>query len=368
MTTKSRYFLVGSAAILLVGIGGGLVAYYSLNRAPGVASGSPAELRFVPSDAGLVAYADVQSVMSSDMRRELERIAAGQHQGQRKVHEFMGIDVEKNINHVVVFMRPDSQTDGFGRSLVLAQGTFDQARVEQMIREHGGTVEDYHGKHILMRKFAPPTPPQPPPASGQSQDQPQVPQPRRAPDEDAAIGFVQPALIAMGSTELVRAALDGPPGAAANVTTNTELMKLIRDASAGNAWVVGNFDAVSRRMHLPESVRQQVPPLKLVSASARIDGGIKATIKAETGDKASADQLRDVVRGAVSFARMQSASKPELQDALKSVELGGDSTNVKLSFQITPQALHAIAPPPPPASAPQPPPPPTPPAPPASKP
>jgi hypothetical protein len=340
MTRKSRYFLVGSAGILLLGIGGGLLAYYRLNRAPAVPTGLPAELRFVPADAGLVAYADVHSVMASEMRRELERIATGQHRGQQQMHEFMGIDVEKNINHIVAYMRPDSGDSLPSRALVLAQGNFDQAHVEQVIRDHGGTLEDYHGKHILVR------PAKPEPSSpDQPQGQPPSQQPARS-HEEGAIGFVQPDLVAVGSVDLVRAALDVPAAgtSAANITSNADLMKLILDASSGNAWVVGSFDAVSRRMHLPDNVRQQVPPLRLVSASARIDGGARATIKAETADAAAADQLRDVVRGAISFARLQAGSKPELQDALKSIELGGAGTRVQLSFQITPEAIRAIVP------------------------
>ena len=139
--------------------------------------------------------------------------------------------------------------------------------------------------------------------------------------------------------------------------SNTELMALIRDASSGNAWVVGRFDAVSRRMGLPATVRQQVPPMRLVSASVHVDGGVKATIKAQTADQASADQLRDVVRGAISFVRLQAGPKPELQDVLKSIELSGTGTNVQLSFAMTPGTIRAImpqrgappAPPPPPA-------------------
>jgi hypothetical protein len=121
-------------------------------------------------------------------------------------------------------------------------------------------------------------------------------------------------------------------------------MAVIRDESSANAWVVGRFDAVSRRMGLPSAMRTQVPPLRLVSASAHIDGGVKATIKAQTADAAAADQLRDVVRGAISFVRLQAGSKPELQDALKSLELGGAGANVRLSFMMTPDTLRALHP------------------------
>jgi hypothetical protein len=120
-------------------------------------------------------------------------------------------------------------------------------------------------------------------------------------------------------------------------------MGMMRVASSGNAWVVGRFDAVSRRLGLPPNVRQQVPPLRLVSASAHIDGGVKATIIASTSDQAAADQLRDVVRGTISFAKLQGNAMPALQDTLKSIELGGTGTNVQLSFMITPETVQALS-------------------------
>ena len=344
MTTRSRYFLLGSAAFLLLGIGGGLVAHYRLNRAPAILAGLPVELRFVPADAGLVAYADVHSVMSSDLRRELERFAMGQRRGQQQIHEFAGIDLEKDINHVVVYVQPNNTADSRGNSeeppsaLILVRGTFDQTKVEQFLKDHGGSVEDYNGRHVIVRQVE---------ARGRQQNsQPDQPGPQNQPlsrHVDEALAFVEPDLIATGPIDLVHRALDNRAGSP-NISTNAELMKLIRDASSGNAWAVGGFDTVSRRMRLPANVRQQVPPLRLVSVSARIDGGVKATIKAETADKVAADQLRDVVRGAISFARLQAGSKPELQDTLKSIELGGTGTNVQLSFQVTAEAFRSIAP------------------------
>jgi len=89
MTKKSRYFLAGSAAVLLVGLGAGTLAYLTYYRNAGVPAGLPAELKYVPADAQMVAYADVRSVMASEMRRELERMTTGRRGQQqcRPEHE-----------------------------------------------------------------------------------------------------------------------------------------------------------------------------------------------------------------------------------------------------------------------------------------
>ena len=66
MTKKTRYFMGGSAAILVAGLGTGLVAYYGGGFPSLSASRSgPAELSYVPADAAVVAFANVREVMDS---------------------------------------------------------------------------------------------------------------------------------------------------------------------------------------------------------------------------------------------------------------------------------------------------------------
>jgi hypothetical protein len=325
MTRKTRYFLVGSAALLLLGVAGGLIAYLSYSQS-GVSAGVPLEVRFIPANADLVAYADVQAVMTSDLRRELVP-ETGSGKGQQMMNDFAGIDLEKQVNHLLAFVEPSTeappdagQRPEAPRALMLVQGSFEQPRIEQFIRERNGTIESYNGHSISVRR------------EGQ---------------DEIAVGFVRPDLIAVGQGTLVRRVLDlssDTSGRTPDVTGNEELMNLIRDASGSTAWVVGYFDALRRGMKLPSAIGRQVPPLRLVLAKANVNGGIQATIRAETADQAAADQLRDVVRGFVSLARLQAGARPELEDMLKSIELSGTDTTVQMSFAVAPETLRAIAP------------------------
>ena len=62
----------GSAAILVAGLGTGLVAYYGGGFPSLSASRSgPSELSYVPADAAVVAFANVRQVMDSDLRQRL---------------------------------------------------------------------------------------------------------------------------------------------------------------------------------------------------------------------------------------------------------------------------------------------------------
>jgi hypothetical protein len=344
MTKKTRYFLIGAVGVLAVGLGGGLIAYLAYNRVAGVPAGLPPEVRFVPANAEVVAFANVEALMSSELRRELmPTIDAGSHKGRQMMSDFAGVDLEKQVHRVIAYVEPytapDPQTQGrpeIPRALVLVQGSFDQARIEQAMRDHGGAVEDYNGTKMFAHREA---------------------------EHDVAVALAGADLIAIGQADLVRRAIDRTRDAsrgAENITTNAEMMNLIRDTAGSTAWVVGQFDAVTRRMRLPSEVTGRVPPVRLVSVKANINGGVKATIRAETGDQAAADQLRDVVRGFISLARLQTGGKPGFDNTLKSIELSGTNKTVQMSFAMAPDTLRMLAPrrggPPSPPNPPSPPP------------
>ena len=73
MTQKTRYFVIASLLVLGVGLGTGLVAFYTgLPMGAFSRPGGPDELQLIPRNASLVAYVDVHEIMrraSSTNRR-----------------------------------------------------------------------------------------------------------------------------------------------------------------------------------------------------------------------------------------------------------------------------------------------------------
>src|SRR2546428_12560173 len=66
MTRKTRLFFVVAGGVLVVGLGTGLVAsYMGLPTFAVLGSDGPAELKLVPADATVVAFANVRDVMNS---------------------------------------------------------------------------------------------------------------------------------------------------------------------------------------------------------------------------------------------------------------------------------------------------------------
>jgi hypothetical protein len=322
MTVRTRYFVVASLLVLVVGLGTGLVAYF-VGLPQGVLSsrGGPEELKYVPKTATIVAYANVQDVMHSEMRRRLRAALPNRENGQREFQNETGIDIEKDIDHVVAFLasegpggsggadEPEARHER-GSGMVLARGRFDQAKIEGLLRDRGAEVQEYKGRHLYIATD-----------NGRGA-------------RGFGLVFLEPGLAALGSADLLRTAVDlGESGD--NVTSNEDLMDRVRTIEAGhNAWAVGRFDAVRAEAKLPDAVESRLPPISWVSVGTHIDDGISGSLQAETRDAAAAANLRDVLRGFLALAKMQTASRPELQTVVESLQIGGENDTVSLSFAV----------------------------------
>src|SRR5689334_16016344 len=145
MTKKTRYFMGGSAAVLVAGLGTGLVAFYGGGFPSLSASRSgPSELSYVPADAAVVAFANVREVMDSQLRQRL-KVVLPQEQGQKEFKEHTGIDIERDIDYIVAAVTriPGGNGNADPSGLVIARGTFNAKMLEDLAVEHGGVIEEY---------------------------------------------------------------------------------------------------------------------------------------------------------------------------------------------------------------------------------
>jgi len=319
MTSKTRYFVITSLLVLVVGLGTGLVAYYVDTPVAAQATQAADELRFVPANAALVAYASVSDIMASPLRQQLRAFLPMPADGQQQFQQLTGINIDTDIDRIVTAMVPESSSGG---PLMVARGRFDEVKIEALMREHGATVEEYAGQRLLIGKDG---------------------------RQRMAVSFLAPGLVALGSEALVRSAVDLKRGGA-NVLTNTELMTRVRNTEAGNVWAVGRVEGLgigpgvgnAGAAGLASQVGQVLPGLKWITASAQIDSGARGQLRAETQDEATASGLRDMIGGLLAFARLQASSRPELQSLVQSVSLANTGNSVVISFDITSQAFEGI--------------------------
>jgi hypothetical protein len=320
MTKKTRYFLAGSAAVLAAGLGTGLVAYYTGGFQPVSASAVSNELRYVPADATVVAYADVRAIMDSDLRARLKEAMPMHEKGQQEFQAQTGIDIEHDIDYVVASLSTGLQKPA---PLVVARGRFNDTQLETLIREHGGTVEDYKGKRLIVCTTN---------AHGDMPIQ----------TGSVTLAFLEPGLIAIGDTAAVKTSIDAQL-AAHSVTSNNEMMELVSEIGQGNnAWAVGRFDVLASQAKLPEQVSSRLPQLKWFAAAGHVNGGLSGSVRAEARDDQSAENLRDVVRGFLGLARMQAQADPRTSALIESLQLTGTGKTVALSFTVPAEVLQMI--------------------------
>jgi hypothetical protein len=331
MTKRTRYFMGGAAAVLVAGLGTGLVAY-SLGGFPSLSASrsGPSELSYVPAESAVVAFANVREVMDSQLRLRLKQALPGET-GQQEFERETGIDIDRDIDYVVAAMTtPGSEGYREPNGLVVARGRFNTTQLETLAREHGGVIEEYKGKRLVKASDV---------DVNHSTDETVPGAPRRV-AHSVMLAFLEPGLVAIGSEAAIKSSIDAQLSAH-SITSNNEMMELISDIEVGNnAWAVGRFDALTNNAHLPAEISSKLPAIKTFAAMTHIDGGITGTLRAETRDDQSAENLRQVVQGLLALGRMQ--NDPKATAILNSLQLSGTGKTVKLSFAVPSEVLDML--------------------------
>jgi hypothetical protein len=322
MSQRTRYFLVGSGLIIVVGLCTGLVAFYNGNLPLGRSVG-PAEFNYVTSDVAAVAYADVRHIMDSEFRQRLRAVLPSGQEKDRMLAE-TGIDLERDIDTVVAGLKPDNPAGG---PVVIVRGRFDEARIEALAVQHGATAESYRGKRLLTSPVN---------AGGA----PMTGEVREA--HHGGIAFLEPGLLALGNVSAIRRAIDASQ-TNDTVTNNAELMKFVSDVVNGDAWIVGRVDALSNTK-LPDPVKDQLSTVQWFALSAGINRTVTGRLRAEARDAEAGEQVRAVVNGAIAVARLMSDRDKRLDGVLDSVQATGTGTQIDLSFTVPPDVLDYFTP------------------------
>lgn len=343
MNHRTRNFMIGSAAVLVIGLAAGLVAYYG--GLPGIAArhAGPQELEYLPADAAIVAYADVANVMRSDFRQRMQSVIPEEEKGKgrQEFEKATGIDVERDIEAVLAAVSPGAQHEF---PIVAVRGTFDEGRIEAFAREHGAVVEVHQGVRVIsMPHEIPVDESEVEPGQGREGDEGEAKSRARRRGQPA-LAFVEPGLLVVGSPNGVKAAVDRKRSGM-NATGNSELMgRIARLEGNSNAWAVGRMDSLATGAELPSEVAANLPALTWFEAAGHVNGGINGTLRAEARDEESAKNLRDMLNGFMALGRMQAQSNPQVQALMQSVTLGGTGKTIELTFAVPAELIELVVP------------------------
>jgi hypothetical protein len=307
------------------------VAYYNGSLPIGRAESAPSEFAYVPADATAVAYADVRTIMTSQFRQKLREVMPTTD-GQDELQAELGIDIERDIDTVVAGLMGGEPT--VSGAVVLIRGRLNEANIEAIATKHGATVENYRGKRMIVHSNLPGTRDAVSIEGGM--DNVQVEK------SSGGLAFLEPGLVAVGESGTLKRAIDAA-ATNENVTRNAALMGYIGDVQAtGNAWIVGHFDAITKSADLPEQVKTHMPQVQWFAASAKVNGGLSGTLRADTENEKAAEDLRQMVNGGLAAARFMTGNDPKIESLLNSLQVSGTGKTVGVSFTVTPQMIDLL--------------------------
>ena len=321
MTKGTRFVLIGAVVVVMAAVTTGLVAFYNGSLALG-SSSQPGEFSYLPSTSTAVAYADVRAIMNSEFRKKLRQVLPTGTE-QEKLKAEIGVDIEKDIDSVVAAMAGSEPEHG---GVVLIRGRFNDQTIESAAVRHGAKAESYKGKKLLVMA-------EHRGEMGANRDagKPATP----------SLAFLERGLIALGDSASVKRVIDTGAGGE-SVTKNAELMKLVTEIrGTGNAWAVGRMDAFANHP-LPGAVKEQLSAVQFMAASVRINGGVSGLVRAEARDDQSAEQLRDIVRGALAAGKLMSGKDARVDAMLKSFQLAGTGKTVSIGFTVPPEVFDIL--------------------------
>ena len=321
MTRGTRFFLAGSAVVVVLGLGTGLVAYYNGGLPLLGGRADDAQLAYLPAESAAVAHADVRTIMDSEFRQKLRQtMPAGEELAKFK--EVLGVDLERDIDTVTVGYLAAADPANH-HAVVVVRGRFNDGNIETLATQHGMTLSTYNNKRMLTLAT------QGIEVAGKT-------------SPTAAIAFLEPGVLALGDATGVQRAIDAG-GTGAALKQNAELVAVINDVrGSGNAWFVGRLDALGAQAAIPTEIASHLPAVNVVAASVHINGGVRGSLRADARDDKAADQLRDVVKGALAAGHLITGQTPKVELMLNSIQVTGTGKTVGVTFMVPAELLDMI--------------------------
>jgi hypothetical protein len=336
-TAKTRYALLGSAAILTAGLAAGTVAYMGGMPRAFASNAGPDELSLVPAGAAVVAYANVQGVMSSEFRQRLNTLMDNEGKERQEFQEQTGIDVEQDIDAVIAAMSPGTDGSMHQNGFVALRGRFETDKIEALVTSKGGKLTEYKGAKLLIAGDEPsatePAEPTEPTVEGAIRHR-----------VHPVIALVNANLVIVGSETAVKAAIDRNAGeGTASITSDAEFVRMLESVDQNSTvWAIGRPKIFQAGTEIPNQLMQQMPEIKWFAASGHLNGGLQATVRAEGKDEEAGKNMREVVQGVLALARLQFDSKPEFKPLLNTVQVEGTGNGVALHMTLPAEMLDVI--------------------------
>ena len=158
------------------------------------------------------------------------------------------------------------------------------------------------------------------------------------------MAFLEPGLVALGSPEAIRRAIDTAESQD-SVVSNASLMEAVNKVqNDGDAWIVGSPDVVAKSDQLPGMVRNQMASVQWFAFTAGVDDAVTCRLRAEARDAESGEQMRSAINSALAVARMLSGKDARMDSLLNSIQTSGSGDALDVSFTVPAEVIDRLRP------------------------
>src|SRR5690606_26476731 len=150
-------------------------------------------------------------------------------------------------------------------------------------------------------------------------------------DEPPALALVNANLVVLGKLDAVKAAIDRDLDGGSSILSDGEFVRMLENLeNYSTLWAIARTSALAST-DLRDEVASKLPGVKWVAASGYVNGGLRASLMAEASDDEAANNLRDVVQGALALARLHADGKPELEPLVQGLQVAGSGRTVSVN-------------------------------------
>ena len=156
------------------------------------------------------------------------------------------------------------------------------------------------------------------------------------------MAFLEQGVVAFGEASGLKLAIDSVE-TGDDVRKNADLMSVVNDVrGTGNAWFVGKFDAITGNTGMPLVVKDHLPAIDVFAVSVHVNGGVRGALRADARDEKAAEQLRDVVRGAVAAGQLMAGKNKQMDAMISSLQITGSGKTVGITFSLPVEFLDVL--------------------------
>jgi hypothetical protein len=283
-------------------------------------------LALVPTNSQVVVGINVETARNSDFGRyfidKMNIDNSGRH-GVEELIEQTGFDLRRDLQSLMFANTTLAKHGNPSDFLVLARGTFDQAKIRSAALAKGGIVQSYRGVDMYLSK---------------------------GPHQDNGFAFLDSGVFIAGAPATLQGVITNR---AATSTLNPQLQQLISQASGENdIWFASSTSPSFFGNHFSPDMEksmggaQAVQSIVASSGGVRFGSAVQVTIDAIARSDKDATALADVVRFAASMVQMkaQSDSKANILSAsLSQLSVSTSGPSVHLVVAVPETSLEQSA-------------------------